>query len=77
MHHKGDIASMFQITLLTNDTSSTKLGLNSDIQQLIKEFGDVFAEPKALSPHRQLDHEIHLLPNAAPVNVRPYRYPYF
>ena len=24
-----------------------------------------------------MDHEIHLLPNAAPVNVRPYRYPHF
>ena len=37
----------------------------------------MFVEPTTLPPHRQFDHEIHLLPNAAPVNVRPYRYPHF
>ena len=47
------------------------------IQNLLLEYADVFEEPKTLSPHRQLDHEIHLLPNAAPVNIRPYRYPHF
>ncbi|RVX18944.1 Retrovirus-related Pol polyprotein from transposon 297 [Vitis vinifera] len=29
------------------------------------------------SPHRTIDHKIHLIPNSKPVNVRPYRYPHF
>ena len=32
-------------------------------------------EPKGLPPARRCDHHIHLLPNTAPVAVRPYRYP--
>lgn len=34
-------------------------------------------EPSTLPPHRSHDHKIPLLPGAAPINVRPYRYPYF
>lgn len=37
----------------------------------------VFHLPSGLPPARQFDHRIHLLPGSKPVNVRPYRYPYF
>lgn len=37
----------------------------------------VFGVPSGLPPSRAFDHRIHLLPNTKPVNVRPYRYPYF
>lgn len=30
-----------------------------------------------MPPKRPFDHRIHLLPGSKPVNVRPYRYPYF
>ena len=77
MHHKGTTSSMFQITLLPQETSFTLLSTTQDIDQIIQNFVEVFAEPISLPPHRQFDHEIHLLPNATPVNVRPYRYPHF
>ena len=48
-----------------------------EVDQLLQEFEDVFVEPKKLPLHRALDHEIHLLPNLVPVNVRPYKYPHF
>lgn len=44
------------------------------IQQLIREFSSLFAEPKNLPPHRAWDHCIQLLPGTLPVQVRPYRY---
>lgn len=38
---------------------------------------DVFALPIGMPPKWEFDHRIHLLPNTKPINVRPYRYPYF
>jgi len=40
-----------------------------------QEFSDLFADPTGLPPKRQLDYRIHLLPDTAPVAVRPYHYP--
>jgi hypothetical protein len=45
------------------------------IDDLLREYDDVFAEPHGLLPSRPYDHRIHLLPGTAPVAVRPYRYP--
>ena len=45
-----------------------------DVQELIDKHTIVFTDPKTLPPHRPLDHAIHLVPGAVPVNCRPYRY---
>ncbi|XP_042005941.1 uncharacterized protein LOC121754689 [Salvia splendens] len=37
----------------------------------------VFGLPTGMPPKRIFDHRIHLLPQTKPINVRPYRYPYF
>ena len=37
----------------------------------------MFQTPQTLPPAITTDHHIHLLPQVAPVNVRPYRYPHF
>jgi hypothetical protein len=42
---------------------------------LLGAFDDIFAEPTGLPPVRGRDHRIILKPDAAPVAVRPYRYP--
>jgi hypothetical protein len=49
-------------------------GIPLEIKDLIQEFGTIFQEPSTLPPSRLYDHSITLLPNAAPVNCRPYRY---
>ncbi len=45
------------------------------LDELLASFADVFAEPVGLPPPRGRDHGIVLKPDAAPVAVRPYRYP--
>jgi hypothetical protein len=42
---------------------------------LLTEYRDIFSKPEGLPPTRRFDHIIHLLPETAPVAVRPYRYP--
>jgi predicted aspartyl protease len=44
------------------------------LDDLLTEFADVFATPSGLPPPRHQDHRITLLPDTAPVAVRPYRY---
>jgi hypothetical protein len=44
------------------------------IEHVLNDFQDVFAESTKLPPHRSYDHTIPLLPRAAPVNARPYKY---
>jgi hypothetical protein len=48
---------------------------DSLIEGLLGTFADVFVAPTGLPPVRARDHAIVLKPDAAPVAVRPYRYP--
>lgn len=48
-----------------------------DFHPLLTKYSTIFATPTQLPPPRPIDHQIHLIPSATPVNVRPYRYPYF
>jgi len=43
------------------------------IEDLLHQYADVFDIPKQLPPSRIYDHTIPLLPNAVPVNSKPYR----
>jgi len=45
------------------------------LTQLLKEYEDIFKEPRALPPHRSQDHRIILKEGTSPISVRPYRYP--
>ncbi|XP_061370333.1 uncharacterized protein LOC133313043 [Gastrolobium bilobum] len=77
IQHTGQIASLYQLTLLSSSSPKEEPAIAPPVQKLLEEFDTIFQEPHELPPHRQLDHEIHLEPNSAPVNVRPYRYPHF
>lgn len=46
----------------------------TEVEHLLTEFASLFEEPRGLPPQRHFDHAIELLPGAAPVNIRPYRY---
>jgi hypothetical protein len=45
-----------------------------ELQRILDGYKDLFKEPNNLPPARPLDHSIHLLPGAPPINIRSYRY---
>jgi hypothetical protein len=49
----------------------------NELLPVLDQFQSVFGEPTTLPPMRQFDHQIPLLPNSKPVNLRPYRYSHF
>ncbi|XP_042035404.1 uncharacterized protein LOC121781782 [Salvia splendens] len=75
----------YEVLLLDSEVSalaaSTEEGfppnLHPGVAAVLERFRQVFGVPEGLPPVRQFDHRVHLLPGAKPVNVRPYRYPYF
>ncbi|GJY18605.1 putative mitochondrial protein [Tanacetum coccineum] len=54
---------------------ATITNVHPALQQVIKEYEDVFSIPKELPPKRDHDHKIPLIEGAQPVNIRPYRHP--
>ncbi len=44
------------------------------LQLLLDRFSHLFAEPMLLPPRHSRDHQISLLLDSTPTNVRPYRY---
>ena len=69
-------ALYYHITMLPDITSSPQ-ELPSAINTLLHKFEALFQTPHTLPPPRVTDYRIHLLPQATPVNVRPYRYPHY
>jgi hypothetical protein len=76
---QGDLTSLppgsvIQVTARTTDSPAPSSPIPA-IAQLLQEFQLVFAPPQGYPPERAFAHEIPLVAGAAPVNVRPYRYP--
>ena len=46
----------------------------TEMQEVLKEFQNVFKEVEGLPPSRSHDHKISLIEGAKPVNIQPYRY---
>ncbi|GJY94660.1 putative mitochondrial protein [Tanacetum coccineum] len=49
--------------------------VSAEVEQVLTQFDEVFEVPKDLPPQRSHDHQIPLMPNTPPINVRPYRHP--
>nr|GEW46137.1 retrotransposon-related protein [Tanacetum cinerariifolium] len=47
----------------------------AEMKQVLTQFDEVFELPKDLPPQRSHGHQIPLMPNTLPINVRPYRHP--
>ena len=57
--------------------SSLDTTYNSTLQALLGRFPEIFATPSSLPPLHSVQHHIHLKDELVPINVCPYRYPYF
>ncbi|XP_024024277.1 uncharacterized protein LOC112092413 [Morus notabilis] len=86
--HGGAVSSVYRVETVTEREGSNGEPKEDELVRLdeslpslgrglLKRFQAVFEEPKQLPPIRNVDHRIHLQPGTSPVNVRPYRYPYF
>ena len=68
----------FHITVLPEDSEPVMPSpIDPQVQHLLQQFFVLFQDPTQLPPARDTDHQIHLRPDATPVNVRPYKYPYY
>ncbi|XP_061993942.1 uncharacterized protein LOC133711877 [Rosa rugosa] len=65
------------IELRHTDDNRQKPHVHPKLKQLVEQFSELFQPPTSLPPKRSHDHRIPLLPGTVPVNVRPYRYPYY
>ncbi len=58
----------------TEDRGEEEANIPTKVQQILTRYQDVFREPSGVPPSRHQDHRVPLLPDAKPVNIRPYRY---
>lgn len=78
------VVSFFHLQVIPSEINSSPLihpapnfELDLALQNLLVQYENVFSVPKGLPPTRLFDHRIPLLPNTPPINIKPYRYPYF
>ena len=77
------VASFFHLDLSLLELDSTSVSVSnvddilSVLVPIIDKYAKVFEKPTGLPLVRDQDHRIPLLPGAQPINVKPYRYPYY
>lgn len=69
---EGSLLHVYSISLQSDSADAATIP--EQVQKIIDEFSSVFAVPTKLPPTRACDHTIPLVPGAAPVSVRPYRF---
>lgn len=72
---KGEIAYFCQLRF--EETEAKEQRPWPELKEVLEEFKDVLAEPLKLPLDRETNHHITLLPGSQPVNMHPYRYPYY
>ncbi|KAJ3702738.1 hypothetical protein LUZ61_006443 [Rhynchospora tenuis] len=62
-------------TTISFSSQLTKLA--PELQQVVAAYSTVFTDPTTLPPIRSTDHQIPLLHDTVPINIRPYRFSHF
>lgn len=65
---------VWALAVVHPETDHVDTAIAEPVKGVLTSFADVFAEPSTLPPSRSYDHAIALKPDAAPFNMRPYRY---
>ncbi|KAL5790451.1 hypothetical protein ACOSQ2_005339 [Xanthoceras sorbifolium] len=74
-HHIHNTSLFLQ--LISNQSTNTNKNHSPVLAYILHKFQQVFESLSQLPPTRVHDHRILLQPHSGPVNVRPYRYPYY
>uniref|UniRef100_A0A0A9CV51 Reverse transcriptase domain-containing protein n=1 Tax=Arundo donax TaxID=35708 RepID=A0A0A9CV51_ARUDO len=77
MLKKKVMGCMIQVNLLTEEEESPVIPIDTEVEEILIQYNDVFQEPQGLPPKRECDHAIHLKSGAEPPNVRPYKVPHY
>ncbi|KAL4580133.1 hypothetical protein LXL04_016314 [Taraxacum kok-saghyz] len=79
MLRQYSLASFYTVTAAPTHCQTSETLAHSDptIHNLLQSFTHLFTPPQSLPSSRAQDHHIPTLPTAAPVNVKPYRYPHY
>ena len=75
----------FEILILEPETATSTvtggdafpLDLAPGVAAMLETYRPVFNILSGMPPQRPYDHRVHLIPGTKPINVKPYRYPYF
>lgn len=78
----AEVFELVQLPRRDTETEGTELptfppDLPEEVLAVLGSHAQVFGVPSGMPPKRDFDHKIHLQSDSKPVNVRPYRYPYF
>ncbi|KAG9444941.1 hypothetical protein H6P81_016281 [Aristolochia fimbriata] len=76
MVNTQSVAQFYRLQLLPT-AAPIVMNYPEELSSILEEYADIFSKTQGLPPSRARDHAIHLIPNAHPVNVKPYRYPHF
>jgi hypothetical protein len=68
------VVQVCNILELSDKEQDIYASLPVQVQDIIQQFAAIFELPKGMSPIRDCDHQIPLLPGARPVQMRLYRY---
>ncbi|KAJ4800100.1 polyprotein [Rhynchospora pubera] len=71
------IAHLFLAKAESPPTSFPHHNFSPAFQTVVNQFSTVFSDPSSLPPHRLIDHQIPIITNSPPVNLRPYRFSHF
>ena len=78
LHGLGDVSencsSVMVFSISSDAVDQPTHTVHPQVQSILDEFSQLFAEPSALPPRRDCDHSIPLVPGAQPVCIRQYRY---
>ncbi|KAJ3699288.1 hypothetical protein LUZ61_002993 [Rhynchospora tenuis] len=76
-HQKGHMLVVAHIYCIQPTKTVEEKSVCPQLEPVLQQFEGVFLEPSNLPPHRAIDHQIPLKPDATPVSMRPYRYSYY
>lgn len=69
----GAVSHLVQLCTMEEGVAGSE-EIPEQVKEVLSEFATRFQDPHELPPHREFDHSIPLVPNAKPVNKKPYRY---